>query len=196
MTIEYVYPSVTIPLIHYMKTIVLGISGSIAAYKAAGIASQLVKNGHDVHCVMTRSATEFITPLTLQVISRNPVLVSLEDEKEAWKPGHIDLADRASLLLVAPASANTLGNFSNGLAPDPLSSIYLATRAPVLIAPAMNGKMWQHPATQRNVDRLEEDGCHFIGPEEEGMLACGYSGPGRLMEESAVIASAEKLLTA
>lgn len=177
-----------------MKTIVLGITGSIAAYKAAAIASQLVKNGHNVHCVMTQSATEFITPLTLQVISQNPVLVSLEDEKQAWKPGHIDLADRADLLLVAPTSANTLGNFANGLAPDPLSSIYLATRAPVLIAPAMNGKMWQHAATQRNLERLEKDGCQFIGPEEDGMLACGYSGPGRLMEESQIIAKAEMIL--
>ena len=177
-----------------MKTIILGITGSIAAYKAAAIASQLVKDGHHVHCVMTKSATEFITPLTLQVISQNPVLVSLEDEKQAWKPGHIDLADRADLLLVAPASANTLGNFANGLAPDPLSSIYLATKAPVLIAPAMNGKMCQHTATQRNVARLREDGCHFIGPEEDGMLACGYSGPGRLIEESEIIDAAANLL--
>jgi phosphopantothenoylcysteine decarboxylase len=177
-----------------MKTIVLGITGSIAAYKAAAIASQLVKNEHAVHCVMTRSATEFITPLSLQIISRNPVLVTLEDEKQAWKPGHIDLADRADLLLVAPATANTLGNFANGLAPDPLSGIYLATRAPVLIAPAMNGKMWQHPATRRNVERLEKDGCHFIGPEDEGMLACGYSGPGRLMEETKIISQAEAIL--
>ena len=172
-------------------TIVLGITGSIAAYKAAGIASQLVKNGHSVSCVMTQAATEFITPLTLQVISRNPVLVSLEDEKQAWKPGHIDLADRADLLLVAPCSADTIGNFANGLAPDPFSSIYLATKAKVLIAPAMNGKMWLHPATQRNVAQLTEDGCHFIGPEDEGMLACGYSGPGRLMEESLIIEKAE-----
>lgn len=178
-----------------MSTIILGITGSIAAYKAAGITSQLVKNGHDVHCVMTQSATEFITTLTLQVISRNPVLVSLEDEKQAWKPGHIDLADRADLLLVAPATANALGNFANGLAPDPLSSIYLATRAPVLIAPAMNGKMWQHAATQRNVDQLTSDGCQFIGPEPEGMLACGYSGPGRLMEESVIIDQAEQILS-
>ncbi|NWK56309.1 phosphopantothenoylcysteine decarboxylase [Verrucomicrobiaceae bacterium N1E253] len=177
-----------------MKTIILGITGSIAAYKAAGIASQLVKNGHDVHCVMTHAATEFITPLTLQVISRNPVLVSLEDEKQSWKPGHIDLADRADLFLVAPATANTLANFANGLAPDPLSSIYLATRAPALFAPAMNGKMWLHPATQRNVDQLEKDGCQFIGPAEEGMLACGYSGPGRLIEEETIIAKAEEIL--
>lgn len=178
-----------------MKTIVLGISGSIAAYKAAGIASQLVKKGHQVHCVMTKSATEFITPLTLQVISKNPVLVSLEDEKQAWKPGHIDLADRADLLLIAPATANVIGNFANGLSPDPLSSIYLATQAPVLIAPAMNGKMWQHRATQRNVSQLQADGCQFIGPEDDGMLACGYSGPGRLMEESQIITQAEDIIT-
>ncbi len=178
-----------------MKTIILGITGSIAAYKAAGIASQLVKKGHHVFCVMTQSATEFITPLTLQVISQNSVLVTLQDEKQAWKPGHIDLADRADLLLVAPASANTIGNFANGLAPDPLSSIYLATKAPVLIAPAMNGKMWLHKATQRNITRLEQDGCHIIGPEKDGMLACGYSGPGRLSEETEVIQKAESILT-
>ena len=178
-----------------MATIVLGITGSIAAYKAAGIASQLVKNGHKVHCVMTKSATEFITTLALQVISQNPVLVSLEDEKQSWKPGHIHLADSADLLLIAPASANTLGSFANGLAPDPLSSIYLATRAPVLIAPAMNGKMWLHAATQRNVEQLTKDGCHFIGPEQEGMLACGYTGPGRLIEESIIISKAEEILS-
>jgi len=140
--------------------IVLGISGSIAAYKAADLASQLVKLGHDVHVVMTRSATEFITPLTLQTLTRQPVLVSLEDEKQSWKPGHIELADRADLLLVAPATANIIGNFANGLAPDPLASIYLALprSTPVLIAPAMNGKMWLHPATQRNVQQLTADG--------------------------------------
>ena len=161
--------------------IVLGITGSIAAYKAADLVSQLTKDGHEVHCVMTQTATEFITPLTLQVLSRNPVLVSLEDEKQSWKPGHIDLADRADLLVVAPLSADTLGNFAHGLAPDPLSSIYLATQARVLLAPAMNGKMWKHPATQRNVAQLKSDGCHFLGPEESGMLACGYEGAGRLV---------------
>jgi len=161
--------------------IILGITGSIAAYKAADLASQLVKQGHSVHAVMTRSATEFITPLTLQTLTRNPVVVSLEDEKQSWKPSHIDLADQADLFLVAPATANVLANFANGNAPDPLSSIYLAlprtTR--VLIAPAMNGKMWLHPATQRNVDRLKQDGCGFVGPAE-GELACGYEGIGRL----------------
>ncbi len=161
--------------------IVLGISGSIAAYKAADLASQLVKQGHEVHVVMTRAATEFITPLTLQTLTRQPVLVTLEDEKQSWKPGHIELADNADLLLVAPASANVIGHFANGLAPDPLSSIYLALprTTPVLVAPAMNGKMWLHPATQRNVAQLTNDGCRFIGPAE-GDLACGYEGIGRL----------------
>lgn len=179
-----------------MATIVLGISGSIAAYKAAEIASQLVKLEHEVHVVMTKSATEFITPLTLQVLTRNPVLVTLEDEKQSWKPGHIDLADRADLLLVAPATANVLGNFANGLAPDPLSSLYLATKAKVLIAPAMNGKMWLHKATQRNVLQLKEDGCCFIGPEEDGMLACGYTGCGRLWEPTGIVEKAQEILNA
>ena len=101
--------------------IVLGITGSIAAYKAADLTSQLTKKGHQVHCVMTKAATEFITPLTLQVLSRNPVLISLEDEKNSWKPGHIELADNAELLLVAPACANTMGQFANGIASDSLS---------------------------------------------------------------------------
>ncbi len=169
--------------------IVLGISGSIAAYKAADLASQLVKASHKVHVVMTRAATEFITPLTLQTLTRQPVLVTLEDEKQSWKPGHIELADHADLLLVAPASANVLGNFANGLSPDPLSSIYLALprTTPVLIAPAMNGKMWLHPATQRNVARLTADGCSFIDPAE-GDLACGYEGIGRLAPVEDILA--------
>ena len=142
---------------------------------------------------MTQAATEFITPLTLQVLSRNPVLVSLEDEKQSWKPGHIDLADRADLLVVAPLSADTLGNFAHGLAPDPLSSIYLATQARVLLAPAMNGKMWKHPATQRNVAQLKSDGCQFLGPEESGMLACGYEGAGRLVPVEEILNSIKAL---
>lgn len=175
--------------------IVLGISGSIAAYKAADLASQLMKLGHEVHVVMTRSATEFITPLTLQTLTRQPVLVTLEDEKQSWKPGHIELADNADLFIVAPASANVLGHFANGLAPDPLASIYLALprTTPVLIAPAMNGKMWLHPATQRNVAQLKEDGCRFIEPAE-GDLACGYQGVGRLAAVEEILAAAGSLL--
>lgn len=168
--------------------IVLGITGSIAAYKAADLTSQFTRLGHEVHVVMTKAATEFIAPLTLQVLSRQPVLVSLEDEKNSWKPGHIELADLADLFLVAPASADTLGQFANGLAPDPLSSIYLAlpVDTPKFLAPAMNGKMWQHPATQRNRSRLEEDGVRFIDPEE-GDLACGYQGTGRLATTETIV---------
>ena len=112
-----------------MSNIVLGVTGSIAAYKAADLASQLTKAGHTVHCVLTRAANEFVTPLTLQVLSRQAVLTCLEDEKNSWKPGHIELADQADLFLAAPVSANTLGNFAHGLAPDSLSSIYLAPPA-------------------------------------------------------------------
>ncbi len=177
--------------------IILGITGSIAAYKAADLASQLVKQGHEVHVVMTRAATEFITPLTLQTLTRQPVIVSLEDEKQSWKPGHIDLADQADLLLVAPATANLIGEFANGLAPDPLTSVYLALprTTPVLIAPAMNGKMWHHPATQRNVARLEQDGCKFIDPAE-GDLACGYEGIGRLAPVEEILARVAALFPA
>lgn len=174
--------------------IVLGITGSIAAYKAADLTSQLIKLGHEVHCVMTKAATEFITPLTLQVLSRHPVLISLDDEKNSWKPGHIQLADNADLFLVAPACADTLGQFANGISPDPLSSIYLALppETPKLIAPAMNGKMWQHPATQRNLTQLKEDGIQFIDPAE-GDLACGYQGTGRLAELEDILSAVSKL---
>ena len=163
--------------------IILGITGSIAAYKSADLASQLTKIGHEVHIVMTKAATEFITPLTLQVLSKQPVLISLEDEKNSWKPGHIELADNADLFLVAPASADTLGQFANGLAPDPLSAIYLALPSKTLkfVAPAMNGKMWHHPATKRNLLQLKDDGVNIIEPAK-GELACGYQGIGRLAE--------------
>ena len=169
--------------------IVLGITGSIAAYKAADLASQLTKAGHQVHAIMTHSACEFITPLTLQTLTRHPILVHLEDEKQSWQPGHIALADQADLFLVAPASAAILGSFANGMAPDPLTSTYLALprHTPVCIAPAMNGKMWQHPATQRNVDILRSDGVHFIGPDS-GDLACGYQGIGRLAPVEDILA--------
>lgn len=144
---------------------------------------------------MTHAATEFITPLTLQTLTRQPVLVSLEDEKNSWKPGHIELADHAELFIAAPATANTLGCFANGLAPDSLTSIYLALprNTPVLIAPAMNGKMWLHPATQRNLERLTADGCRFIGPAE-GALACGYEGIGRMAEVDEILEAVDVIV--
>jgi len=175
------------------KNIVLGVSGSIAACKAADLASQLVKKGHEVHVVMTADATEFITPLTLQVLSKHPVTASLYDEKAEWHPGHIELADRADLLVVAPATANVLAKFAHGLADDALGAVHLATPAPVLLAPAMNGKMWKHPATRDNVRILRERGVRFIGPEE-GMLACGYEGIGRLWPVEGIVGEIERIL--
>src|SRR5438105_8247271 len=175
------------------KTVVLGVTGSIAAYKSAELASLLVKQGHDVFVVMTRDAAEFITPLTLQTLSKNPVTTNFFDEKESWRPGHIDLADRANLLLIAPATANVIAELAQGLAGHPLAAIALATRAQILIAPAMNGKMWEHPATHENVARLKSRGAEFIGPEE-GMLACGYEGVGRLWKVDDIVFRAEFLL--
>ena len=175
------------------RTIVVGVTGSIAAYKAADLVSKLVKRGHQVHAVMTAAAAQFITPLTLLTLSRNPVLSSVFDESESWRPSHIDLADRAQLLLIAPATANTIAALAHGLAGDALTEIALATEAPVLIAPAMNGKMWKHAATQGNVSLLQSRGVHFIGPEE-GLLACGYEGLGRLWNIDGVIERAEELL--
>jgi phosphopantothenoylcysteine decarboxylase len=176
------------------KSVVLGVTGSIAAYKSAELASLLVKQGHDVFVVMTRDATEFISPLTLQTLSKNPVMTSFFDEKESWRPGHIELADRAKLLLIAPATAHILAELAHGLADHPLAAIALATRAPMLIAPAMNGKMWAHQATVENVEKLKARGVEFIGPEE-GMLACGYEGLGRLWKVNDIAFRAEFLLS-
>jgi phosphopantothenoylcysteine decarboxylase/phosphopantothenoylcysteine decarboxylase/phosphopantothenate--cysteine ligase len=175
--------------------IVLGVTGSIAAWKAADLASRLVKSGHEVHCIMTQHACEFIAPLTMETMTRHPVLVSLEDEKNSWKPGHIELADQTELFLVAPCSANVLAQFANGFAADSLGSTYLALprSTPVLIAPAMNGKMWMHPATQRNVATLQADGVQFIGPAS-GDLACGYQGIGRMSEVAEILEALAGLL--
>ena len=173
----------------------LGVTGSIAAYKAAEITSRLAKEGANVNVVMTADAQKFITPLAFKTLSRNPVETDLYGETEGWKPTHIKLADEADLLLIAPATANTLAKMANGLADDALTCIALALnpRTPVLIAPAMNGKMWLHPATQQNVATLKERGAEFMGPEE-GMLSCGYEGIGRLFEPERIVQRALELL--
>lgn len=160
------------------KTLALGVSGSIASYKAADLTSELRKAGADVHVVMTESATQFISALTLGTLSRNPVLTSFWEE-EGWQPGHIELADKLDLFLVAPATAQQVGNYANGLAPDLLGAIYLATQAPVMLAPAMNGKMYEHEAVQRNLEILKGRGVEIIEPVV-GELACGYEGIGKL----------------
>lgn len=163
------------------STVILGVTGSIAAYKAADLTSLLTKQGCDVHVVMTADALQFITPLAFKTLSRHPVITDLYDEEEGWKPTHISIADRADLLLIAPATANTIAKLALGLANDALSCIALALNpaARLLLAPAMNGKMWLHPATQKNVETLRSRGAEFIGPEE-GLLSCGYEGLGRL----------------
>lgn len=178
-----------------MSRILLGVTGSIAAYKAADIASQLTKAGHSVTCILTKEALEFVTPLVLRTLSKNPVISDLFAEKEGWQPGHIQLADDADLFLIAPATANVLAAMANGFAHDALTAIALATRAPILIAPAMNGKMWQHPATLKNVETLRGYGVQFIDPAE-GLLACGYEGVGRLAEVDTIIQAVAELLSA
>ena len=175
------------------KTVVLGITGGIAAYKAADLASQLTKAGHEVTCVLSKAAAEFVTPLTLATLARRPVVTDLFAEKEGWQPGHIQLADDADLLLIAPATANVLASLAHGFANDALTAIALATRAPILIAPAMNGKMWLHPATQKNVETLKSWGAQFVEPAE-GLLACGYEGVGRLAPVEDILAAAEHVL--
>jgi phosphopantothenoylcysteine decarboxylase len=182
-----------VPIERGPKAVILGVTGSIAAYKSAELASLLVKQGHEVFVVMTHDAIEFIAPLTLQTLSKNPVSTSFFDEKESWRPGHIELADRARLVLIAPATANIIAELAHGLAGHPLAAIALATRAPILLAPAMNGKMWEHPATKQNVETLKSRGVEFIGPEE-GMLACGYEGLGRLWKVNDIAFRAEFLL--
>jgi len=178
------------------RNIVLGVTGSIAAHKAADLASLLAKAGCEVRVVMTADAQRFITPLPFKTLSRHAVITDLYDEEEGWKPVHIEIADEADLLLIAPATANTIAKLAHGLADDALSCIALALNpaAKILIAPAMNGKMWLHPATQQNVASLKSRGAQFIGPEE-GMLSCGYEGIGRLWPVADVAKRAVELLT-
>ena len=176
------------------KKIILGVTGSIAAHKAADLASLLTKAKCDVRVVMTADAQRFITPLPFKTLTRNPVVTDLYDEDEGWKPTHIELADAADLLVIAPATANVIAKLAHGFADDALTCIALALnpKAKILIAPAMNGKMWLHPATQENLKTLKKRGAEFIGPDE-GMLSCGYEGVGRLWPVEKIAARALKL---
>lgn len=179
-----------------MKTVVLGVTGSIAVHKAVDLTSHLVKQGCDVHVVMTADALRFVTALPFQTLSRHPVVTDLYEDGGDWKPTHITLADEADLLLVAPATANKLAKLALGIADDALTCIALALspQARILIAPAMNGKMWLHPATQQNVETLRRRGADFIGPSE-GMLSCGYEGVGRLWDVEKIALRAAELLS-
>jgi phosphopantothenoylcysteine decarboxylase len=177
------------------QNIVLGVTGSIAAHKAADLASLLTKQKCQMRVVMTADAQRFITPLPFKVLTRQPVVTDLYDEAEGWQPAHIRLADEADLLLIAPATANVMAKLARGLADDALTCVALALnpKAKILIAPAMNGKMWLHPATQENAAILKARGVEFVGPDE-GMLSCGYEGIGRLWPVEAIAARAMKLL--
>ena len=176
-----------------MAFIALGVTGGIGAYKAVEIARGLQKNGHEVVAVMTRSAEKFVAPLTFEAITRRAVIT------DQYQPGanadieHIAIASTIDLLLVAPATANTIGKFANGLADDFLSSLYTATRAPVMIAPAMNTNMFEHPAVATNLETLIARGVHVVDPGA-GYLACGWIGKGRLAEPEDVVNAAEQLL--
>jgi phosphopantothenoylcysteine decarboxylase/phosphopantothenate--cysteine ligase len=176
-----------------VSLIALGVTGGIGAYKAVEVCRGLQKRGHDVQAVMTRSARRFVAPLTFEAITRRPVITS------QWKPGmnadieHIAIADNAALLLVAPCTANVLGKFANGIADDFLTSLYLAARAPVLVAPAMNSNMLAHAAVQANLQVLQRRGVLFVDPGE-GYLACGWIGKGRLAEPDEIVEAAIRVL--
>jgi len=177
-----------------MSLIALGVTGGIGAYKAVEVCRGLQKRGHDVVAVMTRSAARFVGPVTFEAITRRPVITS------QWRPGmnadieHIAIADGINLLLVAPCTANVIGKFANGIADDFLSSLYLATRAPVMLAPAMNSNMLAHDAVQRNLQTLARRGVRFVEPGE-GYLACGWIGKGRLAEPDVIVDAACTLLS-
>ncbi|NOQ42050.1 MAG: bifunctional phosphopantothenoylcysteine decarboxylase/phosphopantothenate--cysteine ligase CoaBC [Desulfuromusa sp.] len=176
------------------KNIVLGVSGGIAAYKAVELLRLLTKAGADVHVVMTKSAREFVTPLTFQTLSGHPVhtdLFSLYQEQEI---DHISLADRADLFILAPATANLVGKIAQGLADDLLTTSVMATKAPVLIVPAMNSNMYENPIYQRNEKYLADSGYHILEPIS-GTLACGWEGKGKLPDPTVIFAAAESVLT-
>lgn len=177
------------------STVVLGVTASIAAYKAAELASRLKQEGSEIFIVMTPDALEFVKPLTFQTLSGNPVFSDMFREIKDSSPTHISLSGRADIVVIAPATADFIGKVSAGLAGDLLTSVVMAARAPVLIAPAMNAGMFNNPIVQSNIKRLKKLGYQFVGPET-GYLACGYEGEGRLASPEAIIQKIETILSA
>lgn len=175
------------------KTIVLGVTGGIAAYKAAALTSKLTQLGAQVHVILTENAQKFVQPLTFQTLSRMPVHTDTFAEPHPSLIAHIDLADRADLVVIAPATANLIGKMAQGIADDMLTTTVLATKAPILIAPAMNVNMYNHPAVQANLQRLAAYGCRFVEPGE-GLLACGWIGKGRLAEPEEIVEAVVRML--
>ena len=175
------------------KNIVLGVTGGIAAYKSAEVVSRLRHSGASVHVIMTRNATEFISPLTFQTLSAHPVVTDTFETPEKWEVEHVALAKLADIFVIAPATANILAKMSHGIADDMLSTTVLATKAPVLVAPAMNTGMWTAEATRTNVEILRKRRVFFAGPES-GMLACGDEGAGRMSEPAEIVMRIEEIL--
>ncbi len=174
--------------------VVLGVTGGIAAYKSAALAGLFMKAGYALQVVMTENSTRFVTPLTFQTLSRRPVITSLWETAD-WQPEHVALADACILFVVAPATANSLAKLANGIADDALTTFGATYAGPTLLAPAMNPKMYAHPACVENVERLRKRGVSFIGPET-GRVACGADGPGRMAEPEAIFQAALELLRA
>lgn len=175
------------------KTIILGIAGGIAAYKCCDLTRRLIDAGAQVHVVLTKSGEKFITPLTLQTLSQHPVHTELFDLTQESQIGHIELADRADLVLVAPATADLIARVNAGICNDLLTTIIAATQAPVAFVPSMNCSMWKNKITQRNVAALKELGYLFLDPAE-GSLACGYEGVGRLPDVDQILHFVQTLL--
>ena len=176
------------------REVLVGVTGGIAAYKTAMLVSRLVEAGAGVSVVMTEHATRFVAPLTFQTLSGRPVGVDLYEPPEGFMPEHVALADLAEVAVVAPATANLLGKLAHGIADDLLTTVLLALDAPVVAAPAMNVRMWAHPAVQANVEALRERGVHLVGPEE-GRLACGVKGKGRMAEPEAILEAIAAVLS-
>lgn len=176
------------------KTIVLGITGSIAAYKACELASRLVERGANVLPVLTRAAREFLGPATLEGITGNRTITDMFDAEQNPDIAHISVARAASLFMIAPATAHIIAKMAHGLADDWLTTTLLATRAPILVAPAMNANMFTHPATQANIETLRQRGCVVVGPDS-GRQACGTVGPGRLIDPATILEAAFPLLS-
>lgn len=174
------------------RAILLAVGGGIAAYKSAILCSRLVQCGYDVRVAVTRAAAQFIGTPTLAALSGKPVADSIFDPAYPMGP-HIELSDQLDLMIVAPATASLLARFASGRADDLVSTLYLQTECPVLVAPAMSAPMWSKPAVQRNVAQLREDGCHFVGPAT-GWLSCRVTGEGRMSEPDEILAQAETLL--
>ena len=175
------------------RKILLGVTGGIACYKAADLTSALVQHGAQVSVVMTENAQEFVTPLTFQALSGRRVYTDLFIDADAHSSEHIALTDWADMVVVAPATADIIGKYVAGIADDILSTLLLAADVPVLVAPAMNERMWRHPAVQDNVKTLKKRGVKFVGPEE-GRLACGSRGKGRMSEPDTIIARTKSCL--